>query len=477
MARTHTARKKGRRLQTPRKHFVRARQRDRDSAFPGFDRNLPPRRYDWYVDRFTFTVRGQWETSTNTGQTFFEQRFFDPAERWLRAPTGSGHRRSVVTRFVSPLNVGAIKIEATGCTQRRGHIVVHASVNPTRTLSSLLIRFGAHPNFSDHIASLDELAFFRSPSSLDRLPRALDGGDNYVPSSPSLRSLLPPDPFLRFLPIYLGQLRALLARAISSAPGEEYDDGTEQVFGEPGNLIRLNWGSIEAPQIETYFERYHGRAVAAVRTAGASILDGDRRTLLRVYPNDADMERRADCYRVALRVNDRYRLVVYAKTEDRIRFEMRRHGRGRYSGLPAMRRPDDRLLGILLSVERDEAERLVDWLEIFRQFDEPDAPAVGDLVELVGLVIRAADGDEVQARLLIDRLIADGGLSPGYVRHIGRRTINALVRFGVIFPIEFRRQRLSSGQQRRYVLTAQYAWLQQRVLAALSEAPDRQLSE
>lgn len=455
-------------MQAPRRRFVRARQRDRADAFPGFDRTFAPRLFEWCIDRFTFTLHGSWRTDEGSGQTLFENRFDDPIAPWLCVPVGTGYKRSVVTRKVSSFTVGRIAIVATGCTRQEGRIAVEATVNPTRTLSALLLQYGDREDFVHAISELDALTFFRRPPSTNRLPLSLDGNDNYLPSRPSARHALPPDPFEQFMPIYLSKMRSMIGRAIAAVAGEVENDGTEQVFSPAHAEIRINWGAVEVPQIESYFERYHSRAVAAVRTAGVAVIDGDPRPLLRLYPHEPDFERHADCYRVSLTATDRHRLIIYAKTAERIRFEVKRHGRGRYDGIGAGTAPDHRLLGILFQVERPEANRLLDWLEIFRQFDEPDAPALGDLVELIASILRAANGDEREARTLVERLFVDGGLSPDLYPEIDAAAIRALSRAGVIAPTSLR-SRHRAGQRRRYALTSDYAWLRQAILTALAE--------
>lgn len=350
--------------------------------------------------------------------------------------------------------------------------MVEANVNPTRTLSALLVQYGDQPDFADVIERLDAVEFFEKPASSQRLPSSLDGSDNYLPPLLSARLLLPADPFERFMPIYLAKMRDMLERAITEVPGEVMIDRTDQVFRATNGEIRLNWGAVEAPQVETYFERFHSRAVAAVRTAGMSILDGDPDAALRLYRDQPSFERQGDCYMVSLAATDRHRLNIYAKTDNRLRFEVKRHGRGRYDDVGTGNTPDDRLMGILFDVERSEASRLIDWLEVFRQFDEPDVSGVGDLIEFVSAIFRAANGNDRQARLLIERLIGDGGFSPNLDPEIDPSATTALARAGIITAIRLR-SRHRANRHRRYSLTDEYASLRQTLLAALTKVDDR----
>jgi hypothetical protein len=343
-------------------------------------------------------------------------------------------------------------------------------------LSALLVRFGDQPNFADFIADLPALDFFRKAPQQMALPPSLDGADNYLPDRPAARFLLPPDPFAEFMPIYVSKLQALLARAISATPNEMRQDGAEQVFRAEGEgEIRLNWASVEVPQVESYFERYHGRAVAAVRRAGASIIDTDPRPTLRLYPHEPDFLRTADCYRVSLVVTERHRLIVYAKTGDRIRFEVKRHGRGRYDAVGLGAFPAHRLLGII-EVERIDAGRLLNWQAIFDQFDEPDAPALGDLIELTAAIARATDGNAEATRVIAERLIVDGGFSADLHPVITGSMITNLLQHQIIKQTELRKRKRQKDHL-RYTLTNDYAWLRELLIAALVQGHPHNLSE
>jgi hypothetical protein len=367
---------------------------------------------------------------------------------------------------------------------QEGTLTVDVVGNPTRTLSALLAQYGNRAEFRARIFGIGAFDFFAPPSPENILPRSLDGGDNYLPEHPAARATLGPDPFAIFMPIYLEKLRELIGCILSEQSGEIAIAGQDQTFVSRDGTTRLRWGEASVPQIETYFERFHRRAQAAVRTAGTALIDGDPEIHMRLFPErDAlpGLERLADLFGISASINlgldNRHDLVVYAKTGRRIRFEVRRLRRGRYSAVPisedtARASPVDvRLLHIMLDVERHDARRLVRWETLFRMFDEPDTPGIGDLTAMISAISDAAGSSHGAFRLLLDRLIIDGGVSSGADTHITDAAIRSLVRAGVLEEGRLRTRRPPS-QLVRYQLAGDYRWLRQRLMTVFQATPD-----
>ncbi len=467
------------------RRVVRARQRDRASSLPGFDRSFPPQPGEWGIDKLMLSVSGSWRTTLNDGREYFRQRLTDREPfRWLGSPVERQGSISVETVQSPPITVSHILVVATRCTSQQGRVAIKINANPTRTLASLLARYGALPEFRARIFGIDALDFFAVPTAEQRSPPGLDGSDNYLPEQPAVRALLGADPFAAFMPIYLAQLRDLIGRILAEHPNEMYVEQQEQVFGNVQGSIRLDWGSASVPQIETYFERFHRRAQAAVRTAGAAIIDGDPDSAVRLYPARdvlSGLERSGDQFGVSasinLRLDSRHDLAVYAKTDTRVRFEVRRPRRGRYDNVPvsesvaAMASPlDGRLLHIMLDVERQDAQRLVRWQDLFAEFDQPDSPGIGDLTAMIEEIGRAAEGAPEVFRRLLNGLVVDGGISVGTDADAARPAIDRLVRAGVLERSRIRSRR-PTAQLQRYRLAGDYRALHQRLTTALRAEP------
>lgn len=445
---------------------------------------LAPQPGEWGIDRVRVEVFGRWRTHLANGHEFFARRLSDTTgPRWLSNPVFRNSGISVESRKSPTLTMGNLKIDATGCTSSSGHIAVKLDVNPTRTLSSLLVRHGRRHDFSGYLSSCTVFDFFEVLGEGYRLPPSLDGGDNYLPDYPSARSVLGADPFAAFMPIYLMQLRRLVGRVLCEYPGEISEDGSEQVFCSADGEVRLDWHAANIPQLETYFERFHSRARAAVRTAGSALIDGDIDNILRLHADTTSLPaigRAGDQFAVSasitMGIHQRHELAVYAKTEQRIRFEVRRLRRGRYTRLDASDEVvdtpmtmDGRLLHIMLSNGREEALRLVRWQDVFESFDEPDEPGIGDLSSLIANVAAASDGSALVSHLLLEKLLLDGGVSKGADTRIPEGAIARLVRSGVLQRSRVRSRHPASTPV-RFQLTRDYRALRIRIVSALRPA-------
>lgn len=488
--REHRNARRGKLLPAPARRVVRARQRDRASSLPGFDRSFPPQPGEWGIDRLMLSVSGGWRTTLNDGREYFRQRLTDREPfRWFTPPVERQGSVSVQTVQSPPVTISRLAVRATGCMAQQGRLSVDITANPTRTLASLLARYGDVPEFRARIFAADAFDFFAVLAPEERLPPSLDGGDNYLPERPAARAALGPDPFVTFMPIYLAQLRDLIGRVLSEHPREMHFEHHEQVFATQQGSIRLDWSNASVPQIESYFERFHRRARAAVRSAGAAIIDGDPDSVVQLYPvRDVrpGLERNGDQFAVSssihLGLDSRHDLAVYAKTDTRVRFEVRRPRRGVYRNVPisesvaAMGPLDTRLLHIMFDVERHDAQRLVRWEDLFRAFDEPDSPGIGDLTAMIEEIGRATEGAPEIFRRVLNGLVVDGGISVGTDTSPLRTAINRLVKTGLLERSRIRSRR-PTAQLERYRLTPEYRALHQRLTAALQAEPDRNSEE
>lgn len=448
-------------MQQPRKRVVRARQRDRAASFPGFDRNLVPLPNEWMVDRLLIRVEGRWRARGNgqlgpgSGREFCGARFADPRLDWMCLPDRSDWQYSVSSHTPPRSTFGFLEIVMKGVQRAEGRVEVSIMCNPTRTLANLIARYGDQEDFLAYIASRPVAEFFgfadEGAISLSLDPQ---GRDNYIAHRGQMLSLLGGD-FSAFMPIFVEKVQDVLAMLLSATMGQYHFDGGRQHIEDHDGEVVLDWMDTKVPQIESYFERFHADAVSAVRTAGLSILARDSRNTLRRY-SDVDLERGGDCFRVSLPISETRKLAVYAKTPTRIRFEVRRHGRARYSGMVPEVSPTGRICAIVLH-EREQAIRSCRWREeVGPQFDEPAAPSTGDLVELVSKIVLACKGKESAVRAVMTRLIVDGGLSVGLDAAVPDAVLSRLEGADILRRVKIRSSRQASGIPHRYSLTEDY---------------------
>lgn len=455
-------------LQRPRR-IIRARQRDREGSLLGFDRNLVPMDYEWGVDLIMIHVEGAWRAAS-TGADFFQQAVGVPQIDWFRQPDRRRNqfklRTRSWTRSQSSPTLGDLAIVANAMHSNRGTISVELKGNPTRTLGSLLRRFGDREDFATFIAQLSPIEFF-APAQDDALHLSLDGQTNWLPNPAQARHLIGRDIFAEFLPTYVDQVQRFVAIVVSDGDAECSADGADHVIRSAAGSIRLGWGEARVPQIETYFERFHRGACGAVRIAGAALLNEDHHGELRRYGENLDFEREGDCFRILLPIGETRKLVIYAKLQNRIRFEVRRHGRGRYPQA-VIAAPPDRLLAIVQS-EREEGSSCCRWQDVGRLFDEPDRTSVGDLVELIAHIVGACGLPNATVREVAYRLIVDGGFSDIQAIQQPEDLIRRLVATGVIRRTRLRRRDLRA-QPHRYSLAPDFRDLREGLLAALLRA-------
>lgn len=455
---------------TTRQAIIRVRQRDRSGQLAGFDRNLVPHENEWGIDGITINLGGNWQSApTATATDLFHSCLSLPGANWFCLPERRGSQLELSTRTPVPCTLGSLTLIAKGISHPTGSLTVEIKANPTRTLAALLSRFGEQEGFASLLEALPPVDFFtNAPPNV--IPASLDGSDNWIPNPSVARGLLGRNLFGVFLPIYVGQLQALLGTLIAEHEDGWRFSGCTQVAPSALGQINLNWADVRVPQLECYFERFHARAIDAVRYAGMAFLTQDHRSQVRRYSGDVDLQREADCFRIAMPAGATRKLIVYAKRADRIRFEVRRDGRGRYASSRSTQ-PGDRLLEIIRQ-ERRHAEASCRWSEIGQQFDEADTPTAGDLIALISAILKALGVSSEPASSIMRRLLVDGGLSPSVMPDLPRGLVTRLLAAGII-----RRTRLRSrdlrGSGERYSLRPPYNDLRDYILRALLPDADQ----
>lgn len=441
--------------------WVRARQRDPNSGMIGFVAALSPRLNDVGVDRFQITVTGRWQSTQSNGRSLFENAFYLPQVDWFNRPqrTPSGRNAS---RFVSlskrqnTSTINACDIAVRRINTSEGLVQLDLTLNPTRTLAHLLIRASQlsdiRPEWSgllsDVLQRLPVVEFFARADG--DLLRALDGSDNVLPPTRQVRERLGDDFWTSYLAIFAAKVRHFCIHLLSEFPNVQTEGAVDRISLPDGEVV-VDWAEIRVPQIECYFERFHRDAIMAVRRGGWAVLAADHSSEMRMYADRATFSRDNARFAVGLPLDDAHKLAIYAKLPDRVRFEVRRMGKGNYTDLPPPISPTSRLTDIL-NHEREQVLGTIRWPSIGELFAGPDRPQLHDLEHLLEQLRWAAEGDADLLATLFKSLLIEGGLSDDGVP---ARAIQHLVQQRVIARVRIRRRDINN-RTRRYALTAPY---------------------
>lgn len=465
----------------PRRGIIRAPQRSR-TALRSFSVPLEPLLGEIGIDRWPIRVSGRWRR-VPPAQTSSEYRedvaTTDPELSWFGPPRGHPGWMRIELRDDAPSTLGRLRVSLSNGEGAEGQILVSATCNPTRTLAHLIERFATH-DFDVTVAGLTPQQFFAAAS--DGVLTSLSGNDNWLPDADAVREALGPDPFGSFLPIFVQQFQSFVMGVV--APSAEdapvADVGGALTATNHGVLVRVEWGRATSPQIETYFERFHGQARGLVRSAAQSFLTALDKVEVAQHSSGVGVERSqssvgvavrepsavgaADAFSIRTELAQGRRLRVYAKWHDRIRFEIERHGRADY-GAADTQRPPDRLMHIAAS-ERRHTITGCRWSVVGDLVNECPAPLIGDLVRLISLVSQCCAHEGVDAEPIVSALLLDGGLVPGPSIGASSSLVDRLRRCGVIARVSIRGRdvRASPG---RFALTGDYRAVQRAVLSTL----------
>src|SRR6185437_12475599 len=162
-------------------------------------------------------------------------------------------------------------------------IVVNLTLNPTRTLSHLLERFGRE-DFTD----LRPAEFFRLAPRVAAHALSLDGRDNMlsdfqeVGGTAFLGRVRHLNEFLREYEEALQRL--LIAHLCPVEQAYEYaSDGGDLVARNPLYEVRLQWGGLSLRQCEVLWERRTDHALAFVNQLAKQCFAGARDVRAHVY--------------------------------------------------------------------------------------------------------------------------------------------------------------------------------------------------
>ncbi len=395
-------------------------------------------------------VTGGWTTTLSNGREYFSTRLSIPHVDWFRRPGRHPYSLPVASYKDARSTFGYTELEVGSVRRRQGKITINISANPTLTLAHIWARMGRRPDFLDRIANLAPDRFFALTDPCLML-RGLDGGSNFLNHWKALRNRLGQDVFAAFMPIYVEQVQRVCALLLTEYEEMAVEEGNHVLLHQDGR-IDLEWSSVSVPQIETYFERYHPSAQSAVRRGAFSLLAADHTARARLYGTSKELgfERDNDCFAITGHLAGTRDLKVYAKTADRIRFEVVRKGKGDNRDLPNTS-PSDRLLAIVAR-ERQRACNAVRWEDFGVLLAGPDEAHMGDLGDLIARVVAAFSDDPVRGGKMLTGLLEDGAITANMR---DKHAITRLLRNGVIEEVSIRR-RNASGKSQRYVLKAPY---------------------
>jgi hypothetical protein len=424
------------------------------------------------VDRLIVQVAGTWSAaSRETADNYLCNILYDPDIAWLRLPQAvAGQHVSVRSRSGTHCTFkeikGSVRRERGGAA---GSIKLAFTCNPTRTLHHLLARSGDLDGFADVISLMSDTDFFALAPASD-IPLALNRRDNWLPDIDRARSLLGPNVFSTFLPIFVQQLQRFAMRLVRPALGDTMTvEGAATVAASEDVRASLDWAHLKVPQIESYIERYHGTAIIAVRTAAQNVLTAYPDVDVTRYDKIVGLQRDIDRFSIKIKPRDGRQVSVYAKWQDRLRFEVRRVTVGRYPRSAPIDTPEARLLQII-EHERTHAAVEMDWQYLGMMFDQPETAYLGDLINFVARVSDICAEAGLPARPIMTALVGEGGYtetSSGVPPEVTRLLkASALIR-----QVRVRNYR-ARGAAVRYSLAPPYTDLRHAMLAALDPMVD-----
>ncbi len=450
-----------------RRDFVRARQRSR-SALKSFSVPLVPTTSEVGVDRMQVGVRGTWDLNgdTATGRAITPQNFSAAFTRlyeqsgWFRKPQSNRKGMTLLTKANAPNTLGSIRLFVSDIAAGQGTFDVSITCNPTRTLGHLLVSSRDEGDFLEWLNNQSHFGFFArsvvSPS--------LDNGDNWLPDLDLAHSLCGPDIFETFFPVFASKLMELAAHLVVPVGALEIvDEGTDRLALADNLTARFGWGRATVPQIETYIERHHSEARSVIRATAQAMLASLDETRVRHHLSRISFERQEDLFSIRSKLPADRDLSIYAKSPDRLRFEVSRPKRGRYDP-QLLFRPEERLLQIFRT-ERNELPECCDWDAVACLFEEPSAPILGDPVALVSNVADVCASCDAAATPVLEALLVDSGLRAD-LEDVPHAVISQLLARGVIRRVSLRKR--NRPGERRYSLTSNYLSVMECVKTALA---------
>ncbi len=411
-----------------------------------------------FVDKLQISITGDWSISHDRQLDDWLRDTVDLIELGcLRRPEVSGSRVTFLQRRDAPVSFRSLKLSFTGLRERNGRFQVQADLNPTRILSHAFARLtDATKESAAQLPEDERLGFclgdLQPPdffATADDVPRGFDGNDNWIENRIEMARVLGHYE-AHFPPLLLREFRAYLSYLLAMQvppDGPVTTDLLQVMDGE----FRLHWGGLRVSEIETYIERAHPKATIMVQRGGLAMLAADYATETRPFLSAPTLSRSQGSVRVLGDLAGPYKLAVYAKDSDCIRFEVRRKGAGNYAELRTRTEAIARFAGIV-ELERNAFVTKAHWPAVFELFSGPDRYDRFDFRELLFQLQAAVGPDTREMFFLFEKLLVEGGLASSDLRPIVR---TRLLRAKVIERQKIR-PRDMNGSPPRYILRPPY---------------------
>lgn len=462
-----------------------ARERPRD-GLAALTWRTPPKAAEAWPDKVRIKIRGH--ASWSDGGTFLDYLRAIAPSSYIKAQPSAGRQFRADVRY-GPSVTGELRInmasgklaDEAGAGEAR--ITLSLNLNPT-TARALAVR--------RHVGGLETATlrqFFKPRQSTqeafgegyyaDPIEKTLDGSDNVLLSAAELGGFTVQDRETAradFLAIYEANLRSLAQEIV--------DPRTRPLAVQDPHCgtyrVTLDWGSLVLQQAELYFERRAPDPIAVVRRLHDRALDLARRIKVQAFA-DVPADGKPVPTTFAIVQDDGYphlvvpltgtrniELSIYAKTNRRVRFEVRyRKAFGNH--LRGCSTSDDRLSSLLSRLMENAALRLP-WQSLARADAIPPAVNIGEIPEFLLLLVNATARNPSLFEPIVRQLVITGGVIDNEERHPGiSAAIRRLEKAGVV--VRWRIQQREEIQSRRYGLSERFAEVRKKMLTGFWPTP------
>lgn len=344
---------------------------------------------------------------------------------------------------------------------RGARIVLRLKLNPTRTAQHALAAVGY-----DGINDLNALEFFRRSSRVraETEEATLTRTDNALLGTARLGGLEASARFSRnrdFLNTYETKFVELMHETFMPSelgfPAGERSGQGRLYSGIIG--VSFNWAGLTVRQAEVYWERHHPNALAIARRLSERLVNSAPRATLRRFqgPLPGQADRVGDSVSVTIPQREDLDLVMYAKTTDRVRFEMRYQKKLRRILRERVITSSEHPLVPWLVGLAEHAQGALRWREITGLI--PSASSVDALelfpifVDRVRRACEQADRMDDYAHIL-RYLVESGGMSERGEIDPDGQLIEELSRARILIWVRSRTR--SRGAPRRWVVDARF---------------------
>lgn len=443
-----------------------ARERNRNGLRP-FVSDLDPDPGEAMIDKLFITVKGSVRARDEQSMMAFANLIgTNPTASSAQNPRlfGAGHWGG--RKFTAPcvkgttVTGGDLTLLARGSEAR---LTLKLRLNPLRTLAHLVER-----HEFDEIEHLPPAAFFLPTPDPAAEQATLDRRDNMIAEFFRFGGTVHTANVQRvatYLAAYEAALQGLLLQHL--CPVEQgfnygFDHG-DVVASNEDCTVRLDWQSLAVSQCEACWERYHPDALSVVHSLADRIMATARVAEVQSYldPAGASVGRElgALAVRLPLIPSGKVQLVIYAKSPDRVRIEVR------FFEMPQDVRErladrDGRLSDWFDAVRSDAATR-VPWTALQGLMTPSPPLSLDALVDLVEAVAEVASKAPSKRREIIHRLLADGGITATDRNGVApARMLKRLADRGVVEHVRLVARDAEIG--RRYRLVGRFVGLTQR---------------